>query len=43
MDFGNKDIAFISGPAAVGAPDVVRTKLEVEQFLVRVNETNRRA
>ena len=37
MDFGSRDVAFIAGPATVGAPDVVRTKLEIEQFLVGVN------
>lgn len=37
MDFGRKDIAFIAGPATVGAPDIVRTRLEVSQALVGVN------
>ena len=37
MDFGRSDVNFVSGPGTVGAPDVVRTKLEVEQFLVGVN------
>jgi len=37
MDFGRRDINFVAAPGTVGAPDVVRTKLEVEQFLVGVN------
>jgi outer membrane immunogenic protein len=37
MDFGRKDIAFIAGPGTVGAPDIVRTRLEVQQALVGVN------
>ena len=37
MDFGTKDVSFVNGPLTVGLPDVVRTKLEVEQFLVGVN------
>jgi outer membrane immunogenic protein len=37
MDFGNKDVNFTAGPLTVGAPDVIRTRLEIEQFLVGVN------
>ena len=37
MDFGRRDINFVAAPGTVGAPDVVRTKLEVEQILVGVN------
>ena len=37
MDFGRKDVNFVAAPGTVGAPDVVRTKLEIEQFLVGVN------
>jgi len=37
MDFGNKDVNFVAAPGTVGAPDVVRTRLEIEQFLVGVN------
>jgi outer membrane immunogenic protein len=37
MDFGRKDIAFIAGPATVGAPDIVSTRLTVQQALVGVN------
>jgi outer membrane immunogenic protein len=37
MDFGTKDVNFVTAPGAVGAPDVLRTKLEIEQFLVGVN------
>jgi outer membrane immunogenic protein len=37
MDFGRKDINFTAGPGTAGAPDVVRTKLEIEQFIVGVN------
>jgi outer membrane immunogenic protein len=37
MDFGTKTVNFVTAPVAVGNPDVVRTKLEVEQFLVGVN------
>jgi outer membrane immunogenic protein len=37
MDFGNKDVNFVNGPGTVGFADVVRTKLEVTQFLVGVN------
>ena len=36
-DFGQKDIAFVAGPATVGAPDIVRTRLEIGQALVGVN------
>jgi outer membrane immunogenic protein len=37
MDFGRNDINFVAGPATVGAPDVVRTRLTVETGLVGVN------
>jgi len=37
MDFGRKDIGFIAGPATVGAPDIVSTRLTVQQGLVGVN------
>jgi outer membrane immunogenic protein len=37
MDFGNSEVRFTAAPFTVGAPDVVRTKFEVEQFLVGVN------
>jgi outer membrane immunogenic protein len=37
MDFGNKNVFFVQAPGTVGVADVVRTKLEVEQFLVGVN------
>jgi outer membrane immunogenic protein len=37
MDFGRKDIAFVAGPATVGAPDIVRTRLEIQQVVVGVN------
>ena len=37
MDFGRKDINFVAGPATVGAPDVVRTRLTMETALVGVN------
>jgi outer membrane immunogenic protein len=37
MDFGRKDISFIAGPATVGAPDVVSTRLTIQQALVGVN------
>lgn len=37
MDFGDKDVAFVQAPATVGFPDLVRTRLEIEQFLVGVN------
>jgi outer membrane immunogenic protein len=37
MDFGHKDVAFTTAPAAVGFPDRVRTKLEVSTALVGVN------
>jgi outer membrane immunogenic protein len=37
MDFGNKNVNFVQAPGTVGVADVVRTKLEVEQFLVGVN------
>lgn len=37
MDFGHKDIAFVQAPGTFGVADVVRTHLEVSQFLVGVN------
>jgi outer membrane immunogenic protein len=37
MDFGRKDINFVAGPATVGAPDVIRTRLEIQQVLVGIN------
>lgn len=37
MDFGRKDVAFVTAPVAVGNPDLVRTKLEVSTALVGVN------
>ena len=37
MDFGNKDVAFVQAPGTVGVSDVVRTRLEIEQFIVGVN------
>jgi hypothetical protein len=37
MDFRRKDIAFIAGPATIGAADVVSTRLTIQQALVGVN------
>jgi outer membrane immunogenic protein len=39
MDFGNKDVLFRSGPLVVPTDpnNLLRTKLEIEQFLVGVN------
>ena len=37
MDFGHKDVAFVTAPATAGNPDLVRTKLEVSTALVGVN------
>ena len=37
MDFGRKDINFVAGPATVGAPDVIRTRLTVETGVIGVN------
>ena len=37
MDFGRKDVGFIAGPATVGAPDIVSTRLTIQQALVGVN------
>jgi outer membrane immunogenic protein len=37
MDFGRKDIAFIAGPTTTGAPDIVSTRLTIQQALVGVN------
>jgi hypothetical protein len=37
VDFQRKNIAFIAGPATVGAPDIVSTRLTIQQALVGVN------
>jgi outer membrane immunogenic protein len=37
MDFQRKNIAFVAGPATVGAPDIVSTRLTIQQALVGVN------
>jgi outer membrane immunogenic protein len=37
MDFGRKDVGFVTGPLAVGIPSVVSTRFEVSQGLVGVN------
>jgi outer membrane immunogenic protein len=37
MDFGRKDVAFVTAPAAVGNLDIVRTKLEMSSAMVGVN------
>lgn len=37
MDFGRKNISFVQAPGTIGTADVVRTRLQVEQFLVGVN------
>ena len=37
MDFGRSDINFVAGPATVGAPDIVRTRLTMDTALVGVN------
>jgi outer membrane immunogenic protein len=37
VDFGRENVSFIAGPATVGAPDVVRTRLTIQQALVGVN------
>jgi outer membrane immunogenic protein len=37
MDFGRKDVTFVTAPGAFGNPDVVRTKLEISTALVGVN------
>ena len=37
MDFQRKNIAFIPGPATVGAADIVSTRLTIQQALVGVN------
>jgi outer membrane immunogenic protein len=37
LDFGSKNVNFVTAPGAVGAADVVRTRLRVDQFLVGVN------
>jgi hypothetical protein len=33
MDFGRKNICFVAASGTVGAADVVRTRLQVEQAL----------
>jgi outer membrane immunogenic protein len=37
IDFGRRDIVFVSGPGTVGAADVVSTRLTIQQALVGVN------
>jgi outer membrane immunogenic protein len=37
MDFGRRDVGYTTGPLAVGAPDVIRTKLTAQQALVGIN------
>jgi outer membrane immunogenic protein len=37
MDFDRKNISFIAGPATVGAPDIISTRLTVNQALFGVN------
>ncbi|MGQ0681449.1 outer membrane protein [Bradyrhizobium sp.] len=37
MDFGTKDVTFVTAPGSVGNPDILRTKLEVSTALVGVN------
>jgi outer membrane immunogenic protein len=37
MDFGTKDVAFVQGPATVGFPDLVHTRLTMQQALFGVN------
>jgi outer membrane immunogenic protein len=37
MDFGRKDVAFIAGPATVGLPDLVSTRLQMQTALVGIN------
>ncbi|RUZ80177.1 porin family protein [Mesorhizobium sp. M7A.F.Ca.US.006.01.1.1] len=37
MDFGKHDVSYNLGPTAVGVPDVVSTKLTVQQVLVGLN------
>jgi outer membrane immunogenic protein len=37
MDFGRKDVTFVTAPGAVGNPDILRTKLEASTALVGVN------
>ena len=37
MDFGRRDVGFVAGPATVGAPDIVSTRLTVQQALAGVN------
>lgn len=37
MDFDTKNVNFVQAPDTAGVAGVVRTKLEVEQFLVGVN------
>jgi outer membrane immunogenic protein len=37
MDFGRRDINFVSGPGTVGLPDVVRTRFTTSTALVGIN------
>ena len=37
MDFGRKNVGFVTGPLAVGIPSVVSTPLEIQQATVGVN------
>jgi len=37
MDLGTRNVSFVQAPGTAGVAGVVRTKLEVEQFLVGVN------
>lgn len=37
MDFGRKNVGYVTGPLAVGIPSVVSTRFEVQQALVGVN------
>jgi outer membrane immunogenic protein len=36
-DFGKKDVTFLQAPGTFGVADVVRTRMDVEQFIVGVN------
>ena len=37
MDFGRKDIAFVSAPGTVGIPDIISTRLTIQTAQVGVN------
>jgi outer membrane immunogenic protein len=37
MDFGRKNVSFVAAPGTINVASVLRSKLEVEQFLVGVN------